>query len=482
MTDSTFYNHHHAIVIGGSMAGLITSRILLNHFDQVTLVERDRFPYKPQQRHGVPQASHVHVLLTQGQRIFEQLFPGFIAELVAAGCPTVNWTQHFPWYSMEGWQPRFSSDLITYTCSRNFLEWVVRRRVASSEPLNIVDNCRALELLTNSDQSRITGVKLHDQDSSHPQELSPDLVVDASGRNSLTPKWLTQLGYQSPQETVVNSFLGYGSRWYEIPPEFEADWKGLLIDGKPPKMTRSGVLYPVEGNRWVVTLVGVGRDYPPTDEAEFIEFARSLRHPILYETLKQAKPLSPIYSYRRTENRLRHYEKLSKLPEGLVAVGDAVCAFNPVYGQGMTTATLGALTLDNCLQRQPNLKGLPRRFYKQLSQMIQNPWLMATGEDFRWETTEGGKPDLKTQLTKSQQLLELASRRTVTHKYMDKILQLTVKHPDLYQTFVESVHMVKPPSALFHPKYILRVLGQMMNKPANSDELTPTPTIPTPLF
>ena len=203
-------------------------------------------------------------------------------------------------------------------------------------------------------------------------------------------------------------------------------------------------MHPIEGERWIVTLGGVGRDYPPTDEAGFLEFARSLRVPLLYDLLKDAQPLSPIYSYRRTENCWRHYERLQRLPDGVVAIGDAVCVFNPVYGQGMTTAALGAITLDRCLKQSQLPKGFPLRFHKQLAQILKTPWLMATGEDSRWSTTVGAKPG--------------RSDRWV-QKYLDRVTVLMQDNPVLLKTFAEVVHMVKPPTVLFAPNIVLQVLA-----------------------
>ena len=452
----------HALVIGGSIAGLLAARVLVNHFDRVTVVERDRLPGQPIPRQGVPQANHVHVLLTQGQRILEQLFPGLEAELTAAGTPTVDWIADWSVFGVLGWGPRFPSSLTGLTCSRSLLEWSLRRRLAacntrSVKPeayrLQFLEETQVTELLTDDHKSKVTGVRLcfraETERTMSESTLAADLVVDASGRSSSLPKWLVALGYQPPQKTVINSFLGYASRWYQRP-EVQADWQGLLVASKPPEHRRGGVLYPVEGDRWVLTLSGIGRDYPPTDEAGFLDFARSLRSPIIYEAIKDAQPLSPIYSYRGTENRLCHYEKLSRLPEGLVVVGDAVCAFNPVYGQGMTVAAKAALTLDECLHQQfrrdkSTLTGLTQRFQQRLAQVNATPWLMATGEDLRWPTTEGGQPDRMSRLM---------------HQYMDRVQLLSINNIGVYQTFWEVVHMLKPPTALFQPSILAQVLRQ----------------------
>ncbi|MGF1494493.1 MAG: FAD-dependent oxidoreductase [Microcoleaceae cyanobacterium] len=437
-----------ALVIGGSMAGLLAARVLTDHFDHVTLAERDRFPQQPQTRRGIPQADHIHVLLTQGERILANWFPGLIEELVAQGASEINWTADCAIYSAFGWQPRFKSHLTTHPCSRNLLGWTVRKHLTTADNLEILDGCRVTELIPNSDHTQIKGVKLSDDQGDQVRELPIDLVVDASGRSSALPKWLTELGYEPPPETKINAFLGYASRWYEIPDTFTRDWQALLIETKPPKMGRAGLILEVEYRRWIVNLAGVGRDYPPTDEAGFLEFARSLRHPLMYETIKDARPISPIYSYRNTENQLRHYEKLSRFPDGVVALGDAVCAFNPIYGQGMTTAALEALTLSQSLQQgwQP---GSGADFQRKLAKIVQHPWSLATGVDQRWPQTQGGESNLVTR---------------ATEWYMDQVAQLSVRNPNIYQTFAEIIHMLKPPSALFQPNYGLQILSQNLKQ------------------
>lgn len=442
---SSNYIGDHALVMGGSMAGLFTARILADHFARVTLVERDQFPEQPQQRPGVPQSSHTHILLLKGQQILEQLFPGLQSELIARGATEVDWINQGLMLSPSGWQPRFPSEFQTVPCSRPLLEWVIYQRLKTIPNIKIIENAQVKSLLTQAEIHKITGATIQFKDSNHSQELSTDLIVDASGRQSKLPQWLKELGYPTPPETVINSFLGYASRCYQQPQEFKADWKSIYILAKPPFDKRGGLICPIENKRWIVTLVGSNRDYPPPDETGFLDFARSLRSPLLYEAIKTAQPLTPIYTYRGTGNHRRYYEQLSNLPDGLIAIGDAVCTFNPVYGQGMTVAALGALTLDQCLREHYPQTQFPQQFYRQLAKVVNQPWLMATGEDFRWPATEGGKPNGITKLL---------------HQYLDQILALAVKHPKIYQSFAEVMHMTKPAHTLFHPEYIFRVLGQ----------------------
>jgi len=454
----------HAIVIGGSIAGMLAARVLTNHFDKVTIVEKDTIPENPDMRPGVPQSLHVHVLLTKGQQILEKLFPGIQQELANKGTPTIHWTRDCPFVTPSGLAPRVTSDLITNPSSRNLLEKIIRQRLLKDRKVEFLLASQAICLLSNPDNTTVIGIQVskkseasnfayahnHEDDNRKINiNIKADLVVDASGRNSQAAKWLKIMGYNPPQQTVINSFLGYASRWYQLPGDKTLSNKAMMVSAKPPVIKRGGVLYPIEDNKFVLTLAGIAKDYPPTDEQSFLDFTSSLRHPMIYEAIKDAHPISPIYSYRRTENRWNHYEKLSRFPDNFILVGDAVCAFNPVYGQGMTTAALSALTLDASLQKElqsrkvSNLKGFSRRFQKQLSKVISDPWLMATSEDFRWEITEGGKPSL---ITKWMYL------------YMDKVISQMAIDSDIYKSFSEVMHMVQPPSYLLQPTVMLRVL------------------------
>jgi 2-polyprenyl-6-methoxyphenol hydroxylase-like FAD-dependent oxidoreductase len=293
--------------------------------------------------------------------------------------------------------------------------------------------------------------------------MNATLVVDASGRHSKSAQWLESLGYPVPEQTIINSFLGYASRFYEPPPGFKPTWKALYIQIAAPHHLRGGVILPTEGNRWIVTLGGMGKQYPPTDEEGFLEYARSLRSPLLYEAIKEARPLTPIVGYRGTENHLRHYERLARRPDNFVLLGDAVCAFNPVYGQGMTTATLGAIALGTTLtehsRKHPrDLTCLAERFQKKLARSNEVPWLVATGEDFRCPITEGGKPDLRTR---------------ISLRYLSRALARATTDPLVCEGVLEVLHLLKHPATLFEPAFLLRVMlplssGRKATAPANA--------------
>jgi 2-polyprenyl-6-methoxyphenol hydroxylase-like FAD-dependent oxidoreductase len=442
----------HAVVIGGSIAGLTAARILADYFDHVTLLERDRYPQQVEFRSGVPQGRHLHLLLLRGRALFEQLFPAIGEDFAAAGANDIDLFGDALWLMPGGWLPRTRSAFHTFMATRPLFDTVIRRRLAALAKVTTRDQVEVTGLLASADRSVVTGVRLRQRGGEGAEStLEADLVVDCSGRNSRLPKWLEELGYAPPRDTIVNSFVGYASRIYAIPDGWDADWKALFFTGDPLRLPHNGGLFPVEGNRWIVTLVGSAKQYAPTDEDGFMAFARSLRSPLMADAIAQAEPLGPIYGYQRTENRLRHYEKLSRLPGQLLALGDAVCAFNPIYGQGMSTAALGSLVLERCLRADPDSSrpGWSARFYRQLARSNSPVWLMSTGEDFRYPTTVGGS---RTPLTRA------------LHWYLDQVNAASNAQFSVAESLVEVVHLLKPPISLFRPQIARHVLGHAIRR------------------
>jgi 2-polyprenyl-6-methoxyphenol hydroxylase-like FAD-dependent oxidoreductase len=423
---------------------MLAARVLSDHFDGVTLLERDRFPETPAARKGLPQGRHVHVLLERGRGALERFLPGLTGELMRAGAELLDFTRDFAWMSPYGWYVRFPGELRTLASTRGLVDWVVRDRVAALPNVRIQQGTDVAGLIRESgDGAGVAGVRLRshkaDAETGHDEaELAADLVVVADGRNSRLPEWLTALGYEPPEETVVNSFQGYASRFYRPPVAFESDWKALYVQQAPPGDPRGGLISPVEGGRWLVSLVGGDGDYPPTDEAGFLAFARSLRSPALFEAIKEAEPLTPIAGQRATENRRRHYDRLSRFPDGVVAVGDAVCAFNPVYGQGMTAAALGAEVLDHWLREKSSHRGPGRSrvFQRRLTRATAAAWQLSAGADYRFRTTEGPPPSRVARLT---------------GRYIAGVMQASTRHPWVRLRLAEVLHLLRPPSALFGP-------------------------------
>lgn len=447
----------HAVVLGGSLAGLLAARVLADQFERVTLIERDAYSDTAEVRKGVPQANHVHGLLLRGRQILEQFFPGLQDDMIAEGVPLIDMANDIAWFTRAGWGVRFPSELKVLAFTRPVLDLHVRRRLAKFANVEICDRVEVLGLLHDSSEDGLSGVlvapRCDDSDRQVAQKLEADLIVDATGRASRAPRWLKELGYEAPQETLINAHIGYASRLYRIPENFNGNWTCVFVQAAPPEAKRGGILFRVEGDRWLVTLIGGGFDYPPTDEREFLEFAESLRVPAIADAIRNAEPLSSIRTHRATENRVRHFESVKRLPDNFLVMGDAACAFNPVYGQGMTVAALGALTLQQCLRERmksgAGLRGLAPVFQRRLAKVNQAPWLMATGEDYRYRETEGGSPSSMTRFM---------------HWYMDRVLQLATREVAVRRVLLDAFSMLVPPRALFRPQVLFRVIRGHTNR------------------
>lgn len=443
----------HAVVLGAGMSGLTAARVLADHFDRVTVVDQDLLPTDPAARNGTPQSRHVHVLLNSGRSILNRLIPGFQDDLAAAGAPLVDGVNDLAWLTPAGWGIRYASKYVGCSASRPLLEWTLRRRLAQNPRVEFVEGRSAAGVLASDDHGRVLGVRIRprqrDVAEGAEESLMADLVVDATGRGSRATQWLRDLGYPEPERTEINAYLGYTSRLYRLPDDPARNWQGLYVQAKLPSDLRGGVLFRLENDQWICTLGGYGKDYPPTDEEGFLAFARSVRTPLLYEAIKNAEPLSSLIANRSSANIWRHYEKLPRWPDGFIVIGDAVCAFNPVYGQGMSVAAKEAMVLDTCLREQRrrrpdgDLDGVASRFQQRLPKTIQPVWTIATGEDVRVPGAEGGRPG------RSARLL---------YTYMDRVLQLSTEDVFARQILLEILNLDQPAALLFHPRLIAKVL------------------------
>jgi len=449
----------HAIVIGGSMAGLLTARVLADYFEQVTILERDRFPTEvPAPRKGVPQCTQLHILLTRGRQIMEELFPGLEAELIEAGAAVLDMGADVEWLNPFGWAARFPSGFRALSFSRYILDWLIHRRLSQFHNIQAIKSSYVTGLLANADKTAVTGVVMRRRQHSEQvqqEELSADLVVDTSGYSSQAPKWLKAIGYDPPEETIVTTSMGYASRLYEIPTDFQEDWKGVYIQAAPPERTSMGVLYPIENNCWIVGVCATAPNRPSTNEAEFLEALRDLPSPHIYNAVKNAKPATAIEIYYPPGNRLRHYERLNRQPQGFIALGDSVCSFTPIYGQGITVAALGAVLLQQCLQRF-ELAELPTQFQKKLAKVNATPWIAATSQDAKYPSVKG--------LTQPPSLPEKA-----IGWYMDRLIQLTTKEPLVTLVLFNVFHMVQSSGALFQPSILFRVIQQQLTRSSSKN-------------
>ncbi|MCD0451459.1 FAD-dependent monooxygenase [Actinocorallia sp. API 0066] len=454
----------HAVVIGGSMAGLLAARILTTHFPRVTLLERDTYPDSPQDRAGVPQGRHLHVLWNYGLGVLDGLFPGLEREFVERGVPDLKLPGDLLWLTPQGWRRRFDDVSRLLTFSRGMLDHVVRERLFAEERLTVRTGVEVTELTATSDRRTVTGVRLRERGTQGTGEvLEADLVVDATGRTSRAPEWLAKLGRPFPAETRIDPLLGYATRRFAVPEGFDPGWKALYLQAGAPTHRRTGGLFPQEDGTWICSLSGAGRDYPPTTDDGFLDYARGLRHPVLYDAIKNAEPLTPIHSYRRTAGHRRHYERMRDWPAGFVATGDSVCAFNPIYGQGMTVAARSALQLDRMLG-----EGRSTRWFQQRAKKAgSGAWLISTGEDRRYAETQG--PPVRPHTKALNRAVDLAVRAANSD-------------PVVAGQLIDVLGLGAEPFSLFRPAMARRVLAAR-NRPLPVDppELEPRPDAPAPV-
>lgn len=448
----------HAIVIGGSMAGALTARVLSAHFTHVTLIERDAYVDTSDPRKGVPQARHAHALMARGFNIIAELFPTLPERLAKAGAMRSDMGTHTQTYFFGGYKIPTQSGVYATMMTRGLLDQCVRQELALIPNLTIRSETSVEGLIANEPRDRIVGVQLQGKEEDTAlEELTADLVVDTSGRGSQGAKWLELMGYERPTETKITVNVGYATREYtrSVP---DRDAKGMLISGIAPD-TRLGVLVPIEGQRWILTLAGTVGDYPPTDDAGFLEFARSLPDAAIIDLIEAEQPVSEIVQFRFPANFRRHYESLTRFPDGYLVLGDAICSFNPIYGQGMTTTALEVEAFKNLLATPgTTLNGLGLKFFRQMAPIVDGAWQMATGEDFRYPQVEGERP----------------AGLGFLHAYIEWVHRTTQVDPVVHIAFLKVMNMLETPASLMTPGIALRVLRHwLFGKKPIQKALTP---------
>ena len=420
------------VVIGNSLAGLLTARVLADHAAQVTIVDRDRIPDEPASRAGVPQARHIHVLLAGGQQALESLLPGVLDELAALGVPAIDHPGDIVQFNRGQWVPRWHGGVAMLTGTRALVEHTVRQRVLAHPRIDTLDATEAVGLLGTA--QRVSGVALRDRDDQTPSELAADLVVDASGRGSRTPRWLTDLGAAPPVEERIDTGLAYATRAYRAGPPPTGDYRAIYLVPSPDT-PRSAVIMPTEEpGQYLVTMTGLAGDEPPTDPEGFEHFARRLAQPLVSEWLATAEPLGPPMGHRGTANVRRRYDTLRE-PAGLLVVGDAATAFNPTYAQGMSVAAMGARALGQTLSSasgQPSI----RRLQGVVKDAGDVAWTISSGADklMPGAMSTGVRPGPADRLV---------------DWYLGRVQDQSSGYPVVAFAFRDVIHLTAPAAALF---------------------------------
>ncbi len=447
-----------AVVLGASMGGLLAARVLADHFRIVTVVERDILPQAPTSRRGVPQDRHPHVLLGKGVQIVGELFPGFFDQLVADGA--VKWDDgdlsRF-WSTFGGHLMVRSAtvpdpaSLVDYHVSRPLLEFSVRKAVRAISNVEFLEGHDVVGLTADTDANRITGARLARQGVDGETVLTADLVIDATGRGSRTPVFLEEFGYARPPVEELKTRIAYAAMPVRVP----AGMLRELVLTVNPVASRptTFAMFAVENDTYLVVGGTLGGRQPPADRAELLDFISDFAPRHALAAIRAGEPLGDVVIHRVPSNRWRRYDQLARTPDGLLVLGDAVCSFNPIYGQGMTIAAAEVEILGTCLSNGD--EHLPRRFFGESTKTIKVAWRTAVGSDLALPQVNGHRP--------------LSTR--IINSYMDAVLTATETDPAVAQQFFRVAWMLDAPARLFRPSIVLRIAKVLITGERNDEQV-----------
>ena len=424
------------LVLGGSVAGLLAARALADHASEVVIVERDDLADGPAKRRGVPQGDQVHGLLARGLAQIEAFFPGITQEMVDDGAEVADPGVDCHWY-VDGARKPPAGIGQGVALTRPFLEWHLRRRVTALKGVRVVRG-RAEGLTTQA--GRVDGVTLS-ATVNEGDHISGDLVVDCTGKVTRIDAWLAAIGFDSPPHRRVNVELGYASRFYARAPDERLDGARAVISlTEDLARPRGAVAFPVEGGRWLVTIGGYHHDRPSSDPAGFVSRLAHDPCPAVRQFADCDGAVSDVSTFRYPASVRREFDRCQGLPGGLVGVGDAVASFNPIYGQGMTSAALHAATLGEYLASGASPHEPARRYFRRLRPVINSVWTLSTSADFRLKHVTCDRP----------------RGLWVTHRVNDLYTKATLRDADMHRLFLRVLNLQERPETMVRPDNLLR--------------------------
>jgi 2-polyprenyl-6-methoxyphenol hydroxylase-like FAD-dependent oxidoreductase len=431
-----------AIIIGGGISGKLVARVLSDVYKEVIILERDSEPERPSSRKGAPQGEHLHALLHAGEYGLEELFPGITEKFYDNGAVKINSTMDLAWYHHGAWRIRYDGGYSTTLQTRPHLEWHIEQYIKRIPNVILRYNQVVQEFLYNETENRIIGVQLKDG------SLTADIVVDASGVSSLSSSWLTKRGIQVPDEKV-DIHLSYISKQFQLVENHDKDWKIKMVYPNPPHEKIGGTISSVEENRYIVTIMGYHNAINDKEviksDTGFLELTKKLPRLDIYESIKNATPITKTALYRIPQIVWRRFDKAKKLPDGIILIGDTICRIDPVFGQGMSIAILEALALQKLLQtHNGELHKVPKAFHKKAAKIISPIWNMVITEDFRYPATANTR--------------KRPFGLFIQQWYAKKIFLLSAHNKEVYDRFVKVMNLVRPISSLMTPSIIKSVL------------------------
>jgi flavin-dependent dehydrogenase len=424
-----------AIVIGGNLAGCLAAKVLLQHYDRVFILEKADFDDEVGTRRGVPQEHHVHLLLLKGKQVLEEIFPGILRQLEAAGAIVADLGHDIKWYQCGRWKSRYKTGIEAHYCSRRLIDNTIRMQIRRESRVSVISGATATALMSSG--KNVTGVEYIHAGTTH--RCAADVVVDASGRGSRAPKWLAAL---FPDEKIVEerieTQLGYASRVYKCLPQFRHLWKVLLVLPSAPRQRAMGVISPIEGDRWLATTGGWFGHYPTTDPDDFLAFLSRLPARDIFDVVNQAEPLSDVYRFGMRGSVRYRYELMGRWPTGFLVIGDALCSLNPLYSQGMTLLALEVQCIRDCLKQLLAGSLSIHAVQRSVCKVVIPAWSMAKEEDMRFPEINGAH----------------GIRMSMRQWYGASLGKLSANNRLALQTQVAVTNLVAPPSLLYHPRIV----------------------------
>jgi flavin-dependent dehydrogenase len=438
-----------AIVVGGSIAGLIAARVLSDYFEQTLVLERDEIADQPVIHKSVPQGNHLHALLHGGLQVLSLLYPRFTEDLRQRGATQITVGRDIVWYLPDGkaYSPTgsvrapFDAKLEAYCASRGLIEFVIRKRTTAIPNVRFESGSAVQELIYRD--RRVCGVRCADA-----RLIEAELVIDATGRGHRARRWLSSIGFPPPAETEIGLDTAYSTANFRKPESFPGE-PIIFITGPAPQFTRRGYVITIENGTLLVSLIGRFGDFPPTDKQGFLAFANELHSDLAYRIITEAEQLSPIAHHRFVSSVQRHYEQMNPFPEGFLVIGDALCTFNPIYAQGMSAAAKQAKILQDILaeyaEQSRELSGIASAFFPKAAEFNSTPWHLAAGFDFAFPQTRGTRPPGTEERA----------------RYLATLDALQADDAEIRHLMTEVFHLLQPLSVLQREPLRSRVLGRM---------------------
>ena len=434
-----------AVVVGAGIGGLSMAGALAKHFEQVEVLERDRLTASAASRSGTPQDRHPHGLLAGGLKALGEIFPGFESDLARAGAVPVRVAQDVQYERPDvGVLPKRDFGLSLLCASRPLIELVLRRRAEAIPNITLRPDCRVTGIVPAAGDAAVHGIRF-DPGSGRPETLEADLVVDASGRAALTLTLLDALGWDRPAETEIGIDLSYATAVVPIPDNAPSTWKLVLTQPDPPALAMHAVLVPMEDDRWIIAIAQHGAGARLETWDAFLDASRALTTPTVYNALRYAPPPCGIRHYRFPASIWRHFERLPRLPRGVLPVADALCRFNPIHGQGMSSAAKQARLLQDVADRaaaEPDpIAALQAGFMADVASVLETPWNMSTSADLAFPATRGERPE---KFEEAQQ-------------FEAALFRAAVADPVVHRAMMDVAQLLRPQSRLQEPDMLRRI-------------------------